>query len=321
MSTIKQVAELTGLSVSCVSKYLNHPNNVLPETKAKIDKAIKTLNYCPSPIARSLRTKRTGIIVIVTESIINPFFAELFDSLRHEFQKIGYKAILKTLSGQKFSSEDFSFADGIVICFPNDESNISKIEMVSQNIPKILIHGRKIDTYNNIVYCDIGNGSKLAAEHLYNKGCRKFLLVCGLNNSSMSNKKSNAVLSFLESTKEETTCFSIYGSNDYYGGEKAITTIVDSLKNIDGIICESDALATGVISKLLSLNVSIPDDIKIVGFDNIPIAHMFHPALTTIAIPIKEMCIETVTQTARILNDKEVSFASFNPQLIIRQTT
>lgn len=321
MSTIKQVAEYTGLSVSCVSKYLNHPNNVLPETKEKIDEAIKVLNYHPSPIARSLRTKRTGIIVIVTESIINPFFALLFDTLRSEFEKIGYKAILQTLSGQKFSSDDFSFADGIVICFPDDERTIENIENASPNIPKILIHGHKNDSIKNSVCCDISEGSRLAVNHLYNKGCRNLLLVCGINDSSMSKEKNNAITSFLSTVKDKTVCNAIFGNNDYYGGEAAIEKVADSLNNIDGIICESDALATGVVSKILSKNISIPDKIKVVGFDNIPIAHMFHPALTTISIPVKDMCIDAVKKAQSIFAGEEVSSTVFKPELIVRSTS
>ena len=137
----------------------------------------------------------------------------------------------------------------------------------------------------------------------------------------MQTRARTAILAFLNSAQEKTTCVSVYGNNDFNGGEEAISSMANSLKNIDGIICESDALATGVISKLLSLNVSIPEDIKIVGFDNIPIAHMFHPALTTVAIPIKEMCIEAATQTAKIIDGKDATFTTFSPDLIIRQTT
>ena len=87
MATMKDVAKRAGLSVSCVSKYLNHPDSVLPATKEKIDEAIAYLNYKPSFIAQSLRTKRSRIIVVIMESVINPFFATLFEAIRRDCEE------------------------------------------------------------------------------------------------------------------------------------------------------------------------------------------------------------------------------------------
>lgn len=321
MSTIKQVAQRTGLSVSCVSKYLNHPNKVLPETKAKIDEAIRELDYHPSLIARSLRSRRTGIIAVVTESIVNPFFAELFEYLRRGFQKAGYKAILQTFSESKPTVDDFSFADGIVICFPDDESIVAGIDEVSRGTPKILIHGHKTDLVKNGVICDIGAGSRLAVDHLFKKGCRSFLLVCGSDNSSMSIEKTGAITSYLKAAKDKTFCTSVFGNNDHSGGEAAVNGIGDLLDRIDGIICESDALATGVVSRLLSLGVPVPDRIKVAGFDDIPIAHMFRPAITTVSIPTRAMCEKAVKIALSVISGEDRPLCVFEPELIIRQTT
>ena len=317
MSTIKEVAQRAGLSVSCVSKYLNHPNNVLPETKEKIDEAIVALNYKPSFIARSLRTKRTGIVVVVMESIINPFFAELYDHLHREFEKSGYKTFLYTLSGQSFTTDDFSYADRIVICFPDDDTVISQIESVSAGIPKILLHGHKVSGNFLGIYCDVGSGSFSAVEYLYKKNCRHFLLVSGASKSSMTNEKTNAIKKYLKSAKEKTTCVSHYGSNDFAGGENAVNSFCDSLNTLDAIICESDALATGVISRLLSLDIDIPNKIKVIGYDNIPISEMYRPSITTVSIPIKEMCEEA----AKNLEKTSDSDSVYKPTLLIRKTT
>ncbi|MBQ9545404.1 MAG: LacI family DNA-binding transcriptional regulator [Clostridia bacterium] len=321
MSTIKQVAQRTGLSVSCVSKYLNHPDQVLPETKAKIDEAIKELDYHPSLIARSLRSRKTGIIAVVTESIVNPFFAELFEYLRRAFQKAGCKAILQTFSEREPTVDDFSFADGIVICFPDDEGIVEKIDAVSRRTPKVLIHGHRIEKIKNCVLCDIGAGSRLAVEHLFNKGCRNFLLVCGSDNSSMSVEKTGAILNYLKSTGEKTFCTSVFGPNDHFGGEAAVNGMTEILDRIDGVICESDALATGVVSRLVSLGYSVPDRIKVAGFDDIPIAHMFRPALTTVSIPTRAMCEEAVKMTSSVLSGEDRPVAVFSPELIVRETT
>ena len=87
MANIKQVAELANLSVSCVSKYLKDPNSVRPQSRTQIEYAINELNYTPSTIARNLRSKRTGIIKIISNSVTNQFFAELFETIRTELEK------------------------------------------------------------------------------------------------------------------------------------------------------------------------------------------------------------------------------------------
>ena len=142
-----------------------------------------------------------------------------------------------------------------------------------------------------------------------------------MSDSSMSKEKNNAITAFLSTAKDKTVLNAIYGNNDYYGGEAAVEKVIDSLNDIDGIICESDALATGVVSKLLSKNISIPDKIKVVGFDNIPIAHMFHPALTTVSIPVKDMCVDAVKKAQSIFAGEEVSSTVFKPELIVRSTS
>ncbi len=319
MSTIKQVAQRTGLSVSCVSKYLNHPDQVLPRTKAKIDEAIRELDYHPSPIARSLRSRRTGIIAVVTESIVNPFFAELFEYLRRAFRKAGYNAILLNFSDATPTVDDLSFADGIVICFPDDEGIIEKIDAVSRRTPKILIHGHRTDLVKNGVFCDIGAGSRLAVEHLFSAGCRSFLLVCGSGDSSMSLVKTGAILSYIKSAGG-AKCTSVFGNNDHSGGEAAVDGVTGLLDRIDGVICESDALAAGVVSRLVSLGYAVPEKIKVVGYDDIPIARMFRPALTTVSIPTRAMCEEAARITLSVLSGEDRPVSVFEPELIIRET-
>ena len=91
-------------------------------------------------------------------------------------------------------------------------------------------------------------------------------------------------------------------------------------KDIDAVVCESDALATGVISRLLTLGYHIPEDIRVIGYDNIPIAQMYHPAVTTVAIPIDNMSIAAVNALVHLIGGKQVNSQSFIPTLIVRET-
>ena len=136
MAVIKDVAETAGLSVSVVSKYLKNPDSVRPDTKTRIEKAIKELNYVPSAQAQSLRTGRTGMIAVISPNVTNPFFAELFSIIQSQAAKVGYIVVLQTISSIKKTNDEpnerfstFSslirHVDGIIVCFPDDDNVIS----------------------------------------------------------------------------------------------------------------------------------------------------------------------------------------------------
>ena len=321
MPTIKEVAEKAGLSVSCVSKYLNHPEHVLPETKEKIEEAMAHLNYTPSVIARSLRTKRTNIIVVVMESVRNPFFAEVFDHLRRQLEKFGYKAMLHTISQQGCKPTDFSFADGVIICFPDHEAVITEVNQASGNIPKIILHSHPLKPQETGVVCNVGIGSRLAAEHLFRKGCRSFLLVCGPKDSSASPEKTRAILEYLEQAEEAVNCIRVHCRNDCDGGMEGIGQVRQSLEHIDGILCESDVLTMGVITKLTQIGYRIPRDMQVVGYDNISLSRTYSPGITTVAIPIPEMCEDAAGMMVQRIEGNAVENGYYSPQLIIRETT
>ena len=117
MANIKEVAACATLSVACVSKYLKNPDSVRKASREKIEMAIKKLNYVPSSIARNLRTKRTGIIKIISHSITNPFFAELFELSRKKLEDLGYIAVLQVIGSMElleFAPDDFEQIDEAV---------------------------------------------------------------------------------------------------------------------------------------------------------------------------------------------------------------
>ena len=135
VAVIKDVAGRAGLSVSVVSKYLKAPSSVRSDTREKIERAIKELNYVPSTQARALRTGKTGLISIISPNITNPFFAELFSAIQSKALQLGYTAILQTIPAvQKtdnsvvslpFAVSSSSSVDGMLICFPDEEEIVS----------------------------------------------------------------------------------------------------------------------------------------------------------------------------------------------------
>lgn len=319
MATMKDVAKRAGLSVSCVSKYLNHPDSVLPATKEKIDEAIAYLNYKPSFIAQSLRTKRSRIIVVIMESVINPFFATLFEAIRRDCEENGYFVMLHTLSERSYSRSDFAYADGIILCFPDHEAHIGSILEAAGDTPMVLINGCQTRLPVPSVLVNIGRGSAEAASYLLDLGCRSFVSVGGEESCSMSRVKRAAIRQILSCQGATLRCLSVEQSHS--GGLRAVEVLAEQLKGVDAILCESDAIATGVLSGLIRMGLRVPEDIRVLGYDDILLASMFNPPISTVSIPIEALGMAAVQMVCGIINGEKTEDRWFEPALKIRATT
>ena len=319
MATMKDVARRAGLSVSCVSKYLNRPDSVLPATKEKIDEAIADLDYKPSIIARSLRTKRSRIIVVIMESVINPFFATLFEAIRRDCEKNGYFVMLHTLSDRRYSRSDFAYADGIILCFPDDPSHVGNILEAAGDTPMVLIHGCPIQPHVPAVLVDIGKGSAEAASCLLKLGCRSFVSVGGNRESAMSQVKNEAIRQTLSGQNAAMQSLSVEQSHS--GGIRAVELLEGQLSGVDAILCESDAIAAGVLSALHRIGLRVPEDIRVMGYDDILLASMFNPPISTVSIPIGQLGSAAVNMVCCLISGKNAEDQHFVPTLTLRATT
>ena len=319
MATMKDVAKRAGLSVSCVSKYLNRPNSVLPETKEKIDEAIAALDYKPSIIAQSLRTRRSRVIVVIMESVINPFFATLFEAIRHDCEENGYFVMLHTLSNRRYDRSDFVYADGIILCFPDRQAYVGNILEAAGGTPVVLIHGCPAEPSVPSVLVDISKGSAEAVSYLLSLGCRSFVSVGGDQSSTMSRVKNQAIRQKLSG--QDATVQNISVEQSHSGGIRAVELLESQLPGVDAILCESDAIAAGVLSALNRRGIRVPADIRVVGYDDILLASMFNPPMSTVAIPIDQLGAAAVSMVCGMINGEKVEDQHFDPYLTIRSTT
>ena len=319
MATMKDVAKRAGLSVSCVSKYLNRPDSVLPATKEKIDEAIAALDYKPSIIAQSLRTKRSRIIVVIMESVINPFFATLFEAIRRDCEENGYFVMLHTLSSRRYDRTDFTYADGIILCFPDNQSYVGNILEAAGSTPVVLIHGCPTEPHVPSVLVDIGKGSAEAASYLLSQGCRSFVSVGGDRDSTMSRVKNEAIRQTLSG--QNATVQSLSVEQSHSGGIRAVELLESQLSGVDAILCESDAIAAGVLSSLNRRGIRVPADIRVVGYDDILLASMFNPPISTVSIPIGQLGAAAVSMVCGMIGGEKFEDQYFIPSLTLRATT
>lgn len=321
MANIKEVAALAGLSVACVSKYLKSPNSVLPSSREKIESAIEQLHYIPSQTARSLRTKKTMAVKIVMQRIDNPFFAEMFERLRRELERFGYTALLQG-SDREPSAADFLGVDGVISCFNDDEKMISAISgALSGRIPLVCMHWRSPNFEHPSVWTDVSVGMGLAAKLLLDEDCAEFAYVGGPDDSVISSFKFNGVKTALIEAGAAVNDERIFhGEFSFQTGYDAAKAMVRSGKLPQAVMCETDELAAGVICGLYRQGVAVPEQVRVTGFNNVPLAEMYIPAITSIALPFEELCSTAVKLLMDTFAGKPAEKVQIAPKLMKRQS-
>lgn len=310
MAVIKDVARLAGLSVAVVSKYLKDSNSVRPDTRERIESAINELNYVPSATARTLRTGQTNLISVVLSNITNPYFAELFEAIRNEALKFGYAVILQNvdefadksmLSSPNFSVPSKIKVDGVIICFPeSDELAEMLLSQQSGNIPVSVFSWHHMPKLSNgSIILDVKDGIYQTTRHLIQEGHRKFGYIGGHDWSHISREKRSGFLKALEEAGIEFD-----GSLEHHGryrmetGHQGAEKIFQKDRTTTAIVAENDILALGCIKYCSQNGLSVPEHVAVTGFDDISLASMYEPAITSASHPLDKMAKAAVQNIA-----------------------
>lgn len=327
MANIKQVAQRAGLSVACVSKYLKNSDSVLPTSKAKIEAAIAELNYTPSPIARSLRMKKTRAIMIMLHSITNPYFSNLFEHLRENIESRGYSVVLQIIGDSMAPLEMFEQVDGAIMILPVNEKVVYNIySRTPDSFPLILCHARKLISEVPTIILDLKAGMYRLTEHCIERGCRRFAYIGRSKAEIASRFKLPGFVDCLEAHgigQESVTYYFDVETNgpfekrDFKIGFTNAGKIAASPDLPEAIICENDMIALGCTFGLTSNGVNPNGKILIAGSDNIPLSEMTVPPITT--LDAVEECSEVACQELfRLLNGEKAADHIIIPKLIAR---
>lgn len=327
-STLKDIAEAVGVSKATVSMVLNNKEiNVSESTREKIFNAAKELNYIPNSVARSLSTKKTETIGIILPDIENPFFSEIARAIEDVANKCNYNVILCNTDNKNDKEEQYikllisKLVDGII--FLTGVSKEASIDILkNNNIPFVLVdrYMEKVEEFNG-VYCLNEEGVEQGVDYLLQNGKKHIAFVTGPMELSVSKKR-------LDGYKKSMNKRNIYkdelifeGDFTTEGGIKVTQDILKSKISVDAIFYGNDAMALGGMKVLLRKGYKIPEDISIIGFDNIRISSFVQPELTTIGQPIYHMGKEACKLLINTIEHKdEKKQIYFKPELIIRDT-
>ena len=307
MATIKDLAKEADLAVGTVSRVLNNRGYISKETRDKVYSAMKRIGYSPNAFAQGLSKKKMDCIAVIVPHIVHPYFAKMISRLEKEASKRGYKVIIFNSSGDAAKESDellryqSSFISGVLLF----SADISAEALMNFRIPLVLVEREPAGNAVSI-QCDNVAGGRLAANHLIKKGCRNLIVISSLNTADMpgDDRENEFVRVCSESgatVKRYSAGSEQYISLDYHD---LICRALDENPDCDGIFATSDLIAAQVIQECGRKGLRIPEDIKLVGFDDVELAGLTTPTITTVHQPIREIA-EAAIETIEKLNEEK----------------
>ena len=295
MANMKDVAKRAGVSITTVSHVINKTRYVSDELTECVYKAMAELDYHPNLVAGSLRSGRTRTIGLIIPDITNPFFSEISRKIEDSGFEHGYSVIVCN-TDDDFTKEksyiDVLIAkqvDGIVFISAGDEpENLKK--PIESEVPIVVVDRDIKDIHTNVVLVDNLDGGYEATRYLIGLGHKRIGFIsgpAGVRGSALRFEGYRKALDEAGLDFDE----SIIGQGDYRykGGGDAMQTILQNPPYPTAVFASNDVMALGAVRKIFDHGMKVPEDISVIGFDNIPLSNIAYPSLTTMAQPAREM--------------------------------
>ena len=303
---IKEIAKTSGVSVATVSRVLNHPETVAPKTREKVLAIINELGYKPNWFARGLNFNKTDTIGLLIPSIQNPAYMEVAEGVEYIANSKGYTTLLCITEEDVEKERRYIQTlidrriDGIILVSSLlEDSDIQEIK--KQNTAVVVIGENKGNSKIPIVRIDCFGAAHKAVKHLLNCGHRKIAMVYGSTPIMENNLKIKGYkLALKEAGFPINEDYLVEDENTIEGGYIAARKLLGlGDDRPDAIFATSDLLAFGVMDAIRDSNLSIAEDVAVMGFDNIRVSNLMVPKLTTVDKPLYRMGISG----ARLLLD------------------
>lgn len=297
--TIAQVAARAGVSETTVSHVLSGNRPVADATQQRVRNAVRQLGYRPNGVARSLRNKRSMTVALIIPDLTNPFYTVLARGLADELDAASYRVIVCNTDAQRDREQDFiddMLDRGVdAIAMTSYHLATSEVQRVIDLGVPIACVGESIDHPNvDQVVADGEQGGYEATRHLLSRGSTRIAMITGAEESNNA-RISGYRKALSEAGKRFSRRLVLHGDWTRSGGYQAMRKLLTVNPGLDGVFCANDLMAIGAMDALREQGLSIPDDVALVGFDDIEAAALVTPALTTIINPAYEAGRTTAT--------------------------
>ncbi|MET3696931.1 LacI family transcriptional regulator [Bacillus oleivorans] len=327
MANIQQVAQKAGVSVATVSRVLNNAPSVSPKTRLKVENAIKDLNYEPSMLGRNLRNSESRLLLVLLPSISNPFYTEIINGIQNTAIANSYNILLcETDSNPQreniyFNMVKNKLADGVISMDPT--VNMQKLNELAENHPVILCS--EYEEGGSIPYVTIDNelAAYQAVKHLIKLGHDKIALINSDEKFLYARQRRNGYERALREFELPIRNEWIYHTKDldFQNGVQAVRMLLQQEEKPSAIFAVSDTLAIGALKGINVSGLHVPNDIALVGFDNISFSNMTNPTLTTISQPMYNMGCTAAEMLISSIKEEKVESIVLDHELLIREST
>jgi LacI family transcriptional regulator len=319
-ATIRDVARESGVHISTVSRTFSAPHLVNAETRSRVLACAEVLGYRPNRAARALITGRTYNIGLIVADIANPFFPPLIKAAESQARQRDHHIFIADTNEEATVEEELVRAlakqvDGVLLCSPRMSNSL--IEQLSREVPLVVIN-RQIPGLPAVVM-DVAQGARLAVEHLTGLGHRHIGLVAGPRGSWTSREIRRSAVAAARAAGHE---LAVVGPNQpTEGGGLAVAEQVIR-SGVTAVLAYNDLMAIGLIEGLHSHGVRVPQDVSVVGIDDIALSRLIRPKLTTVATPAAAAGRTAVDMLLAHGDDRRTTAqVNLQTELVIRDST
>lgn len=328
VSTIQDVAKEAGVSVATVSRVLNKSNTVTEATRALVLDTIKRLDYRPNLLGRNLRRTETRLVLALLPTIANPFYSRIVKGIEDVAHKNGYNVMLCNTDSNADREQLYlgllknRLADGVILVAP--EIACEELSAIGADFPVVQCCEYKEGVEVSLVRIDNYAAARKAARHLISLGHKKIGMISSHSRFLSTIRREEGFRSVLEEAgfPLEESC-TAYGDYSFKSGHRAALSLLTLKERPTALFSISDIMAIGALRAAREKGLKVPDDLAVVGFDNISFSSMCDPMLTTVSQPKYDLgctAMELLLKTIRGELAEPVEIVLEN-ELVIREST
>ena len=335
-TTIKQVARAAGISTQTVSRVINGRPDVSPETRARIQRVITEMDYQPSALARSLIQQRSYTLGIITAGLKFTGPSRTLNGIANKAEELGYALLLEEML--QFDPDNIKpllqnllarHVDGIVWAAPEVGDNRRWVGEILNDVPvPVVFLTMQPRPGVSTVAVDNFEGGRLATRHLLEQGCRRIGHISGPQDWWEARQRKQAWQETLQKADIPVTDKACAEGNwSSSSGQTAFTHLLETYPGMEAVFVANDQMALTVLQVAHRRGLRVPQDLAVIGFDNMPESAYFWPALSTINHSLYELGCravqETVEQIEAVHQDKKLEPQNIllSPELIVRESS
>ncbi len=324
--TLEMVAEVARVSPATVSRVLNGTAKVSPEKRAAIEKAIASLDFVPNPIARGLAGGRTSTVGVVTQSMGSPFYGAALSGIEAELAAAGYSPLF--VSGHWNAAAESACidalstrrVDGIILL--TGRLGDQALRARARDLP-VVVTGRKLRAKNlySLTF-DNFEGAQIGTRHLLELGHRRIAFIAGDPGHADANERLRGYREAIQQAGiRYDPALVLAGDFREESGLRAVDRLLDSRQKFSAIFAANDQMALGAALALYRRSIRVPDDVSLIGFDDLPASLYAIPPLSTVHQPAYELGELAARAMVQLLDGKKPSVDVPEPRFIVREST